>query len=126
MTARALSSPPTAGRGTTARSSRPTAGRGTTAPSRRASEQLLVQRQHRNDDVERDERDALESRRLAVARDLREREPGQQQRADVDGSERERELGLEQQRDEHERREQERGDLRDGVLDHRDRQIGLA
>ena len=84
------------------------------------------ERQRGEDHVDRDQREALERDRLAVAGDLPHRERGQQQRADVDRRERERQLVREQQRDQHQHRVQERRDLRDGVLDDRDREVGLA
>src|SRR4051812_28033097 len=57
---------------------------------------LLVERQRGEDRVDRDQREALERHRLAVARDLPHRERREQQRPDVDGREVERQLVREQ------------------------------
>jgi hypothetical protein len=72
-------------------------------------------------DVHGDQRDALEHRRLPVARDLPQRDRRQQDGADVDRRELERQVVAEEERDEDEEREEERRHLRDRVLDHGDR-----
>ena len=53
---------------------------------------LLVQRQRREDHVQRDQRPALEFGGLTVAGHLPQRQCGQRERADVDGRERERQV----------------------------------
>jgi membrane-associated phospholipid phosphatase len=53
-------------------------------------------------DVHRDQRDALEHRRLTVARNLPQRDRGEQNGADVHRRELERQVVAEQQRDQHE------------------------
>ena len=90
------------------------------------SSSSFVERQHRQDDVDRDERPALEEHRLAVARDLPDRERHDHERADVDRVEDEGQPLGEEEREQHERRVEEDGDLRDRVLDDRDREVGLS
>src|SRR5215203_6959751 len=91
----------------------------------RRSAASFVEREHGEHDVDRDERAAFERNRLAVARDLPHGDRHHCQRTDVDGREDERQAILEEEREQDERGEEERRDLRNGVLDHRDGEIGL-
>src|SRR4051794_4242644 len=83
------------------------------------------ERHRRNDDVQRDEREALEHRGLAVAGDLPDGDRGEDERPDEDGRHCVRERGREEERDEHEQWEEERRDLRDRVLHDGDGEVGL-
>src|SRR6266545_1113194 len=86
----------------------------------------LVEREHGEHDVDRDERPPFERDRLAVAGDLPDGERHQHERPDVHRREHERQPVLEEEREQHERREEEDCDLSDGVLDHGDREVGSA
>src|SRR6185312_6287492 len=94
------------------------------APAKRRG--LLEPDERREHDVQADERQALEEHGLAVAGHLPERDRGQRQRTEVDRLDHEREALGEEQREDDEHRPEEAGDLRDRVLDDRDREVVLA
>ena len=77
---------------------------------------LLEPHDRREDHVQPHQRCALEQERLAVARDLPHGKGGYDERADEDRTEHECQVRREREREQHERGEEERGDLRDRVF----------
>src|SRR5215210_427373 len=84
------------------------------APSFRRSAGSVEPRVGAQCDVHRDERDALEGRRLTVPGDLPQRDRRQEDRPHINGRELKGQVVLEQERHQDEQREEEHRDLRHG------------
>src|SRR4029079_9913946 len=91
------------------------------APAKRRG--LLEPDELRENDVQSDERQAVEENGLAVAGHLPERDRGQRQRTEVDRLDHEREALGEEQREDDKHRPEEARELRDPGHPHRDTEV---